>query len=232
MIFGRFCVMKSQSLAVQIFAEFFGSMMLVATVVGSGIMATNLTTDVGVQLLINMIATVFILVILISLLQPISSAHFNPAVTLIEYFQNRINLSKGIIYIAAQLGGAISGTALAHLMFAKEILTTSSKVRDGSNLFVSELVATAGLILVINLLVQQQRINLLPYLVGFWIGAGYLFTASTSFANPAVTIARGFTDSFSGIAPESIPLFIAAQIIGAVAGFLIFKLLTSGRKHV
>lgn len=224
--------MKPRLLAVQIFAEFFGSMLLVATVVGSGIMATNLTTDVGVQLLINMIATVFILVILISLLQPISGAHFNPAVTLIEYFQNRINLTKGLVYVLAQLGGAISGTALAHLMFAQEILTTSSKVRDGSNLFVSELVATAGLILVINLLVQQERINLLPYLVGFWIGAGYLFTASTSFANPAVTIARGFTDSFSGIAPASIPLFVMAQFIGAVIGFLIFKLLISGRKNV
>ncbi len=224
--------MKSEQFVNKILAEFWGSMLLVATVVGSGIMATNTSTDIGIQLLINTFATVFVLIILISILNPISGAHFNPAVTLVELMQKRISLGQSLLYVMMQLTGAIAGTALAHAMFAQEIFTTSSRVRSGSNLFLSEIVATAGLILVINLLVQQKRINLLPYLVSFWIGAGYLFTASTSFANPSVTIARSFTNSFSGIAPESVFMFISAQFVGAIAGFFIVKIIGGRRDNV
>lgn len=225
-------VMKSERFFNKIFAEFLGSMLLVATVVGSGIMATNTSTDIGIQLLINAFATVFVLIILISLFHPLSGAHFNPAVTLVEFMQNRISLSHGLVYVITQFFGAIAGTALAHLMFAQDIFTTSSKVRSGNNLFISEMVATAGLILVINILVQQKRINLLPYLVSLWIGAGYLFTASTSFANPSVTIARSLTDTFSGIAPESIFMFVTAQFVGAIVGFFIIKVIGDRRDNV
>ncbi len=221
----KFRVMKLESYLNKIFAEYLGSMLLVATVVGSGIMATDISTDVGVQLLINTFATVFVLIILISILHPISGAHFNPAVTLIEFMQKRISLSHVLLYLKAQLLGAITGTALAHLMFAQDIFTTSNRVRSGSNLFLSEIVATAGLILVINILIQQKRIIFLPYLVSLWIGSGYLFTASTSFANPAVTIARSFTDTFSGIAPASVFMFVLAQFIGAFIGLLIVRII-------
>ena len=210
----------------KLFAEYLGTTLLVAIVVGSGIMATDLTKDVGLQLLINTIATVFGLAVLILILAPISGAHFNPVVTLVDLIQGKSSLLQFIQYTIAQVIGAISGALLANAMFEQAIIETSTKLRSGSNLYLAEIVATAGLILVINLLVAQKNLTVIPAAVAAWIGSAYFFTSSTSFANPAVTIGRTFTDSFAGIAPECAPKFIAAQILGAIIGLGLVKVLT------
>ena len=210
----------------KLFAEYLGTTLLVAIVVGSGIMATDLTKDVGLQLLINTIATVFGLAVLILILAPISGAHFNPVVTLVDLIQGKSSLLQFIQYTIAQVIGAISGALLANAMFEQAIIETSTKLRSGSNLYLAEIVATAGLILVINLLVAQKNSTVIPAAVAAWIGSAYFFTSSTSFANPAVTIGRTFTDSFAGIAPECAPKFIAAQILGAIIGLGLVKVLT------
>ena len=210
----------------KLISEYLGTTLLVAIVVGSGIMATDLTKDVGLQLLINTIATVFGLAVLILILAPISGAHFNPVVTLVDLFQGKSSLLQFIQYAFAQVLGAISGAFLANAMFDHSIVETATKVRSGSNLYLAEIVATAGLILVINLLVSQKNLTVIPAAVAAWIGSAYFFTSSTSFANPAVTIGRTFTDSFAGIAPECAPQFIAAQILGALIGLGLVKVLT------
>jgi glycerol uptake facilitator-like aquaporin len=210
----------------KLLAEYLGTTLLVAIVVGSGIMATDLTEDIGLQLLINTIATVFGLAVLILILAPISGAHFNPVVTLVDLIQGKSSLLQFIQYALAQVLGAISGALLANAMFDHAIIETAAKVRTGSNLYLAELVATAGLILVINLLVNQKNLTVIPAAVAAWIGSAYFFTSSTSFANPAVTIGRTFSDSFAGIAPSSAPAFIAAQILGALIGLGLVKVLT------
>jgi glycerol uptake facilitator-like aquaporin len=210
----------------KVFAEFLGTALLVAIVVGSGIMATNLSQDVGVQLLINTISTVFGLYVLIQILAPISGASFNPVVTLVDLIQNRTSPLTFIQYALSQTAGAITGAVLANAMFSLPLLETSTKIRSGSNLYIGEIVATAGLILVINLLVNQKNLVVIPAAVAAWIGSAYFFTSSTSFANPAVTIGRTFSDSFAGIAPECAPKFIAAQALGALIGLGLTKVLT------
>ncbi|CAB4331539.1 MAG: antitoxin [Actinobacteria bacterium] len=210
----------------KVFAEFLGTALLVAVVVGSGIMATNLSQDIGVQLLINTISTVFGLMVLIQILAPISGANFNPVVTLIDLIQKRTTLVVFIQYVVAQIAGAISGAALANAMFSQPLLETATKVRSGGNLYIGEIVATAGLILIINVLITQEKLTMIPVIVASWIGSAYFFTSSTSFANPAVTIGRAFTDSFAGIAPGSVTKFIAAQILGAFIGLGLTKVLT------
>ena len=210
----------------KLLAEYLGTTLLVAIVVGSGIMATDLTQDVGLQLLINTIATVFGLAVLILILAPISGAHFNPVVTLVDLIQGKSSVIQFIQYTIAQVLGAISGALLANAMFDHAIVETATKLRSGSNLYLAEIVATAGLILVINLLVTQKNLTVIPAAVAAWIGSAYFFTSSTSFANPAVTIGRAFTDSFAGIAPECVPQFIAAQILGALIGLGLVKVLT------
>lgn len=210
----------------KLLAEYLGTALLVAIVVGSGIMATDLTKDVGLQLLINTIATVFGLGVLILILAPISGAHFNPVVTLVDFIQGKSSLLQFIQYAVAQVLGAISGALLANAMFDHAIVETATKLRSGSNLYLAEIIATAGLILVINLLVTQKNLTVIPAAVAAWIGSAYFFTSSTSFANPAVTIGRAFTDSFAGIAPECVPQFIAAQILGALIGLGLVKVLT------
>jgi glycerol uptake facilitator-like aquaporin len=210
----------------KILAEFLGTCLLVAIVVGSGIMATNLTDDIGLQLLINTISTVFGLFVLIQILSPISGAHFNPVVTLVDFIQGKSSIAQLIQYSAAQVLGAISGALLANAMFDHAIIETATKTRSGSNLYLAEIVATAGLILVINLLVAQKNLTVIPVTVAAWIGSAYFFTSSTSFANPAVTIGRTFTDSFAGIAPDCAPQFIAAQILGSLIGLGLVKVLT------
>ena len=207
-------------------AEFLGTALLVAIVVGSGIMATNLSQDIGVQLLINTISTVFGLMVLIQILLPISGANFNPVVTLIDLIQGRTTFLVLIQYTVAQIAGAISGAALANAMFSHPLLETATKVRSGGNLYIGEIVATAGLIMIISLLVTQEKFTMIPVTVASWIGSAYFFTSSTSFANPAVTIGRAFTDSFAGIAPESVTKFILAQILGAFIGLGLTKVLT------
>jgi glycerol uptake facilitator-like aquaporin len=194
-------------------AEFFGTALLVCIVVGSGIMATNLSQDIGVQLLINAVSTVFGLMVLIQILAPISGAHFNPVVTLIELIQRKTTLSTFIQFTAVQIAGAITGAVLANAMFEHALIETSTKIRSGTNLFLGEIIATAGLILIINLLIAQEKTTLIPAIVASWIGSAYFFTSSTSFANPAVTVGRIFSDSFAGIAPGSVLPFIVAQLV-------------------
>jgi glycerol uptake facilitator-like aquaporin len=210
----------------KLLAEYLGTTLLVAIVVGSGIMATDLTKDVGLQLLINTIATVFGLGVLILILAPISGAHFNPVVTMVDLIQGKSSALQFIQYVFAQVLGAISGALLANAMFDRAIIETATKLRGGSNLYLAEVVATAGLILVINLLVVQKNLTVIPAAVAVWIGSAYFFTSSTSFANPAVTVGRTFSDSFAGIAPSSAPAFIAAQILGALIGLGLVKVLT------
>ena len=207
-------------------SEFLGTCLLVCIVVGSGIMATNLSQDIGVQLLINAVSTVFGLMVLIQLLMPISGAHFNPVVTLVNLIQKNVSISTFIKFSIVQTAGAITGAILANAMFNLALFETSTKIRSGSNLYLGEVIATAGLILVINLLVSQEKTALIPVMVASWIGSAYFFTSSTSFANPAVTVGRMFSDSFAGIAPSSVLQFIAAQIIGALLGLGIFKVVS------
>jgi glycerol uptake facilitator-like aquaporin len=213
----------------KLLAEYLGTTLLVAIVVGSGIMATDLTKDVGLQLLINTIATVFGLGVLILILAPISGAHFNPAVTMVDLIQGKSSALQFIQYVFAQVLGAISGALLANAMFDRAIIETATKLRAGSNLYLAEVLATAGLILVINLLVVQKNLTVIPVAVAVWIGSAYFFTSSTSFANPAVTVGRIFSDSFAGIAPSSAPAFIAAQILGALIGLGLVKVLTDDK---
>jgi glycerol uptake facilitator-like aquaporin len=213
----------------KILSEYLGTTLLVAIVVGSGIMATDLTQDVGLQLLINTIATVLGLAVLILILAPISGAHFNPVVTLVDLIQGKGSVLQFIQYAIAQTLGAISGALLANAMFDHAVIETATKVRTGSNQYLAEIVATAGLILVINLLVAQKNLTVIPAAVAAWIGSAYFFTSSTSFANPAVTIGRTFSDSFAGIAPDSAPKFIAAQILGAIIGLGLTKVLSNDK---
>ena len=213
----------------KLLAEFLGTALLVAIVVGSGIMATDLTQDVGLQLLINTIATVFGLAVLILILAPISGAHFNPVVTVIDLIQGKSSVIQFLQYAVVQTAGAISGAFLANAMFDQAIIQTATKIRSGNNLYLAEIVATAGLILVINLLVNQKNLTVIPAAVAAWIGSAYFFTSSTSFANPAVTVGRIFSDSFAGIAPECVLKFIAAQILGALIGLGLSKVLTNDK---
>jgi glycerol uptake facilitator-like aquaporin len=200
-------------------AEFLGCAVLVMTVIGSGKMAQNLTSDTAVQLLINSLATAAILYLLITLLADISGAHFNPLVTLIFAHKHEISIGHTAQFIVAQFLGALAGAGLANLLFDLPVFTASKHVRGGGHLFLSEVIATAGLIFTIFIALDQKREKKIPVLVACWIGAAYFFTSSTSFANPAVTFARGWSDTFAGIAPKSIAPFIAAQLIGAVLGF-------------
>jgi glycerol uptake facilitator-like aquaporin len=200
-------------------AEALGTAFLVAAVVGSGIMAETLTRDTALQLLCNTLPTGAVPVVLISVLGPISGAHFNPAVSLVFAARGELSRSETIFYIAAQIAGGIAGTMIAHLMFGRPLLELSVKLRTGGQWF-AEAVATFGLVVTILGGIRFQK-PAVAWLVGLYITSAYWFTASTSFANPAVTLARALTNSFSGIAPASVPLFIAAQVVGAVlAGVL------------
>jgi len=210
----------------KVLGEYLGTTLLVAIVVGSGIMATNLSQDVGVQLLINTISTVFGLAVLIQILGPISGANFNPVVTMVDLIQKRTNVVTFFQYAVAQTTGAITGAILANGMFSHPLIEISTKARSGGNQYLGEIVATAGLILIINLMIHQEKTALIPVIVASWIGSAYFFTSSTSFANPAVTVGRIFSDSFAGIAPASVTKFIAAQILGALIGLGLTKVLT------
>jgi glycerol uptake facilitator-like aquaporin len=213
----------------KLFSEFLGTCLLVAIVVGSGIMATNLSEDIGVQLLINTISTVFGLAVLIQILGPISGANFNPVVTMVDLILKRTNFLTLIQYGIAQIAGAITGAILANAMFSHSLIEISTKTHSGGNQYLGEIVATAGLILIINLLIHQEKTALIPVIVASWIGSAYFFTSSTSFANPAVTIGRIFSDSFAGIAPGCVSKFIAAQLLGALIGLGLTKVLTNDK---
>lgn len=208
-------------------AEFVGTAFLLATVIGSGIMGETLSGgNVAIALLGNTIPTGAILYVLITIFGPVSGAHFNPAVTMVFALRKEISRSDGIAYVCAQVIGAILGVWIAHLMFDQSVFQISSKDRGGLDQGFSEIVATFGLVLVI-LGGVKYRIEAVPALVGFYITAAYWFTASTSFANPAVTLARSLSDTFAGIAPSHVIWFILCQLIGALLAWLIAKRLFS-----
>jgi glycerol uptake facilitator-like aquaporin len=201
-------------------AEALGTALLVATVVGSGIMAESLTKDVALALLGNTLPTGAILVVLITILGPISGAHFNPAVSLVFALKRELTARDTTLYIGSQVLGGILGTVIAHAMFALPLLDASMKARTGGAQWFAEAVAAFGLVATILAGIRFQRAAV-PWLVGLYITAAYWFTASTSFANPAVAIARSLTNTFSGIRPVDLPGFIAAELLGAVVGMLV-----------
>ena len=209
----------------KITAEFIGTATLACVVVGSGIMAQDLSHDVGIQLLINAAATGAILWLLITLFAPISGANFNPVVTGLAYFRRELKLAETLKIILAQTLAAISGTILANLLFSHPAIDISSKNRDGGNLMLSEVIATAGLIFVIYQLGTIKNGRYIPAGVALWIFSAYFFSSSTSFANPAIAIGRIFSDSFAGIAPHSALIFIPFQILGAILGYALFRYL-------
>ena len=207
----------------RLLAEFTGTGLLIAVVVGSGIAATRLTTDGAVQLLVSSLVTALGLAVLILVFSPAGGAQFNPVVTAADWLlarktARRYSLAQAAAVIACQVAGAIAGAALADAMFAVPALAVSPHHRRGGPLLLSEVVATAGLLLVIVTLTRTGRTQHAPWAVAAWIGAAYWFTASTSFANPAVTIGRTLTNTYAGIAPASAPAFIVAQLIGAAVG--------------
>lgn len=207
----------------KLLAEYTGTLFLLATVVGSGIMAENLAGgNVALALWGNTAATGAILVVLILVFGPISGGHFNPAVTLVFLARGDIDRKTALSYIVIQIVGAIGGVIIAHAMFDVEMWQASGKVRTGTGQWLSEAVATFGLLMAI-LGCLRHRAEAIPYAVGFYITAAYWFTSSTSFANPAVTIARSMTDSFSGIRNDDVPMFIAAQLLGAFAAYFSFQ---------
>ncbi|WP_027531096.1 MIP/aquaporin family protein [Bradyrhizobium sp. WSM3983] len=206
----------------RVVAEALGTAVLVATVVGSGIMAETLTKDVALALLCNTLPTGAILVVLITVLGPISGAHFNPAVTLVFTGKRELPVNEAALYVIAQIAGGIAGTIAAHLMFGLPLIDLSTKVRTGGPQWFAEAVAAFGLIATILAGIRFQR-TAVPWLVGLYITAAYWFTASTSFANPAVAIARSLTNTFSGIRPTDLPGFILAELCGAFAGMLLMN---------
>ncbi len=198
-------------------AEALGTGLLVCTVVGSGIMADRLSDDVGVSLLGNTIPTGAILVVLITVLGPVSGAHFNPAVTLAFRMLGSIGTGAALAYVAAQVAGGVLGSVLAHAMFEEALVQLSTTARTGAGQWIAEITATFGLVLTI-LAALRLRPDAIPVLVGLYITAAYWFTASTSFANPAVAVARGLSDTFAGIRPADVPAFVLAQCLGAALG--------------
>ena len=208
-------------------AEALGTALLVATVVGSGIMAETLTKDVALALLGNTLPTGAILVVLITILGPISGAHFNPAVSLVFALRRELTPPEALLYVAAQVAGGIAGTMIAHAMFALPLIDASLKMRTGGSQWFAEGVAAFGLVATILAGIKFNRAAI-PWLVGLYITAAYWFTSSTSFANPAVAIARSLTNTFSGIRPTDLPGFIAAELCGALVAMIMMGWLLRG----
>ena len=218
---------KAPNLLGQTAAEFFGTATLVCVVVGSGIMGTNLSQDLGIALLINTVSTIFALALLILTLGPISGAHFNPAVTLVMVVTKQQKPTDALAYIPAQIAGAIVGSLLANLMYDLPAAQLSTHARVSTGTLIGEVLATAGLIAVIGILSRRGQSHLIAVAVAAWSGSASFFTSSTSFANPAVTLGRIFSNTFAGIAPESVVPFIAAQLVGAALGILLVRAATA-----
>jgi glycerol uptake facilitator-like aquaporin len=215
------------SLPRRLVAEGIGSLLLAATVVGSGIMGERLAGgNIAVALLANTGATVAVLATLIGLLGPVSGAHFNPVVSLVQALRNSLPWREAGLYALIQVLGCCLGSILAHAMFELPLLQSSLHVRSGASQWLAELVATFGLLLVV---LGHRRSEDAPWMVAGWIGAAYWFTASTSFANPAITIARSLSDTFAGIRPLDVPGFVAAQLAGGLLAFVVSKALFSTR---
>ena len=213
--------MHAERLPRRFAAELIGSLLLAATVVGSGIMAERLASgNVAVALLANTAATVAVLGTLIALLGPVSGGHFNPAVSLIEALRGKLRWNDAAAYTLAQVVGCCAGALLAHLMFELPLWQASAHIRTGPAQWLAESVATFGLLLVV---IGHRRSGDAPWMVAAWIGAAYWFTASTSFANPAITIARSLSDTFSGIRPIDVPEFVVAQLVGALVALFVAR---------
>jgi glycerol uptake facilitator-like aquaporin len=213
-----------------LFAEFLGTTLLVTAIVGSGIMGSNLSGDLLVALIANALSTALALGLLILTLGPVSGAHFNPVVSMALAINQRFKATRVAPYLAAQFAGAISGAILANVMFGATAFQVSSKGMASEGTAIGEVVATAGLVFIILNLIQSKRADLIPIAVPAWIGSAYFFTSSTSFANPAVTVGRIFTDSFAGIGAQSVPSFVIAQLLGAALGIVLAKVFTKSKK--
>jgi len=214
------------TLIARLTAEAVGTALLVATVVGSGIMAQRLSPDdVGLQLLENAAATVGALIALILALGPVSGAHFNPVVSMVTRLFGGLSTRDTILYSLVQIAGGCIGAMIANVMFELDVVNLSTKDRSSGALWFSEVIATIGLVLIIFCIVRSGRASAVPYAVGVWIGGAYWFTSSTSFANPAVDFARSLSDSFAGIKPSSIPGFLIAQIVGGLLAYVLVKVL-------
>lgn len=208
----------------EVLGEFLGSLLLAATVIGSGIMAERLAAgNAAVALLGNTAATVTVLAVLIAMFAPISGAHFNPAVTLVALAQRKVTGAQAGAYLVAQVAGCCAGAVLAHVMFELPLIQASTHARAGIAQWIAEVVATGGLILVAFTSPSAKEA---AWRVPAWIAGAYWFTASTSFANPAITIGRSLSDTFSGIRPQDAPGFIISQFVGALVGMLLFRLLS------
>jgi len=210
-------------LARRLVAETVGTALLIIAVVGSGIMASRLSTDVGLQLLENAAATAGALIGLILMFGAVSGAHFNPIVTLVDRLFGSISTRDTILYTIVQTVGGCIGTVIANVMFELDPINISTHTRSSGALWLSEVVATIGLLLVIHGCVRTGRANAVPFAVGVWIGGAYWFTSSTSFANPAVTIARMLSNSFAGIKPSSAPMFILMQLLGGLLAYALIR---------
>jgi glycerol uptake facilitator-like aquaporin len=213
-----------------VFAEFLGTALLVTAIVGSGIMGSNLSGDLLVALIANALSTALALGLLILTLGPVSGAHFNPVVSMALAIDQRFKAPRVAPYLTAQFAGAISGAILANVMFGAAAIQVSSKGMASEGTAIGEVVATAGLVFIILNLIQSKRADLIPIAVPAWIGSAYFFTSSTSFANPAVTVGRIFTDSFAGIGPQSVPSFVIAQLLGAALGIVLAKVFAKSKK--
>ncbi|MDA7715883.1 aquaporin [Pontimonas sp.] len=209
------------AISIRVAAEFLGTLVLVLGVVGSGIMANDLSADRGIALLGNTLSTILVLAVLIYLFLPVSGAHFNPVVSLVMVREKALSVGHAALFIPAQISGGIVGAMLANLLFGLPLVELSTTDRVSAGTLMGEGIATAGLIMVIGIAVRRKQAALLVWLVPAWIGAAYFFTSSTSFANPAVTVGRMFSDTFAGIAPSSAPGFITAQIVGGAIGALL-----------
>lgn len=223
--------MKNFTLHQRLVSEFLGTALLLAVVIGSGIMGENLASgNVAIALLANTLATGAALVVLITVFGPVSGAHFNPAVTLTFLLRREFDKKAVIPYLAAQIAGGIVGVFIAHTMFAEPLLQISTKLRGGAALGFSEFIATFGLIATILGSIRFKP-DFVPVAVGLYITSAYWFTASTSFANPTVTIARMFSDTFAGIAPSSAPIFIICQLAGALVGACVLGWMLKGKEE-
>jgi glycerol uptake facilitator-like aquaporin len=215
-----------------LFAEFLGTALLVTAIVGSGIMGSNLSGDLLVALIANALSTALALGLLILTLGPVSGAHFNPVVSMALAIDQRAKAVTVAPYLVSQFAGAVAGAVLANVMFGSEAIQVSSKPMASEGAAIGEVVATAGLVFIILNLIQTKRTELIAVAVPAWIGSAYFFTSSTSFANPAVTVGRIFTDSFAGIGPQSVPSFVIAQLLGAALGIVLAKTLASSKKKL
>jgi glycerol uptake facilitator-like aquaporin len=213
-----------------LFAEFLGTALLVTAIVGSGIMGSHLSGDLLVALIANALSTALALGLLILTLGPVSGGHFNPVVSMALAINQRFKAPRVAPYLAAQFAGAISGAILANVMFGSVAIQVSSKGMASEGTAIGEVVATAGLVFIILNLIQSKRADLIPIAVPAWIGSAYFFTSSTSFANPAVTVGRIFTDSFAGIGAQSVPSFVIAQLLGAALGIVLAKVFAKSKK--